>query len=42
MGAKNLTPAHKIQSLGAALTFLQQYHDNGDEILDRIIMSNRT
>ncbi|GFR00227.1 uncharacterized protein TNCT_683051 [Trichonephila clavata] len=32
---KNLTPEHKIQRLGAALTFLQRYYDDGDEVLDR-------
>ncbi|KAJ4440986.1 hypothetical protein ANN_10835 [Periplaneta americana] len=34
---KNLTPEHKVQRLGAALTFQQRYHDNGDEFLDRIV-----
>ncbi|GFW96623.1 uncharacterized protein TNCV_2846801 [Trichonephila clavipes] len=27
---------------GAALTFLQRYHDDGDEILDRTITGNET
>ncbi|GFW36862.1 histone-lysine N-methyltransferase SETMAR [Trichonephila clavipes] len=39
---KNLTPEHKIQRLGAALTFLQRYHDDDDEFLDRIVMGNET
>ncbi|KAJ4451413.1 hypothetical protein ANN_02875 [Periplaneta americana] len=34
---KNLTPEHKTKRLGAALTFLQRYHDDGDEFLDRIV-----
>ncbi|GFQ64455.1 uncharacterized protein TNCT_195641 [Trichonephila clavata] len=39
---KNLTPEQKIQRLGAALTFLQRYHDDGDEFLDRILMGDET
>ena len=39
---KNLTPEHKIQRLGAALTFLQRYHDVGDEFLDRIVTGDET
>ncbi|GFV69816.1 histone-lysine N-methyltransferase SETMAR [Trichonephila clavipes] len=39
---KNLTPEHKIQHLGAALTFLQRYHDDGDEFLDRIVTGDET
>ncbi|KAJ4436137.1 hypothetical protein ANN_18764 [Periplaneta americana] len=39
---KNLTPEHKMQRLGAALTFLQWYHDDGDEFLDRIVMGDET
>ncbi|KAJ4451655.1 hypothetical protein ANN_03124, partial [Periplaneta americana] len=39
---KNLTPEHKMQHLGAALTFLQRYHDDGDEFLDRIVMGDET
>ncbi|KAJ4432797.1 hypothetical protein ANN_21436 [Periplaneta americana] len=39
---KNLTPEHKMQRLGAALTFLQRYHDDGDEFLDRIITGDET
>ncbi|KAJ4438157.1 hypothetical protein ANN_14096 [Periplaneta americana] len=39
---KNLTPEHKMQRLGAALTFLQRYHDDGDEFLDRIVTDDET
>ncbi|GFV19417.1 uncharacterized protein TNCV_3663501 [Trichonephila clavipes] len=39
---KNLTPENQIQRLGAALTFLQRYHDDGDEFLDRIVMGDET
>lgn len=39
---KNLTPEHKMQRLGAALTFLQRYHDDGDEFLDRIVTGDET
>ncbi|KAJ4447352.1 hypothetical protein ANN_09358 [Periplaneta americana] len=31
-----------MQRLGAALTFLQRYHDNGDEFLDRIVTGDET
>lgn len=39
---KNLTPEHKTKRLGAALTFLQRYHDDGDEYLDRIVTGDET
>ncbi|KAJ4444773.1 hypothetical protein ANN_06570 [Periplaneta americana] len=39
---KNLTPEHKMQCLGAALTFLQRYHDDGNEFLDRIVTGDET
>ncbi|KAJ4435424.1 hypothetical protein ANN_18039 [Periplaneta americana] len=39
---KNLAPEHKMQRLGAALTFLQRYHDDGDEFLDRIVTGDET
>ncbi|XP_069680131.1 histone-lysine N-methyltransferase SETMAR-like isoform X2 [Periplaneta americana] len=39
---KNLTPEHKMQRLGAALTFLQRYHDDGDGFLDRIVTGDET
>ncbi|KAJ4441013.1 hypothetical protein ANN_10862 [Periplaneta americana] len=31
-----------MQRLGAALTFLQRYHDDGDEFLDRIVTGDET
>ncbi|KAJ4438533.1 hypothetical protein ANN_14478 [Periplaneta americana] len=42
VGAENLTPEHKMQRLGAALTFLQRYHDDGDEFLDRIVTGDES
>ncbi|GFS51765.1 histone-lysine N-methyltransferase SETMAR [Trichonephila clavipes] len=39
---KNLTSEHKIQCLGAALTFLQWYHDDDDEFLGRIVTGYET
>ncbi|KAJ4450397.1 hypothetical protein ANN_01821 [Periplaneta americana] len=39
---RNLTPEHKMQCLGAALTFLQRYHDDSDEFLDRIVTGDET
>ncbi|GFV95486.1 uncharacterized protein TNCV_4574881 [Trichonephila clavipes] len=39
---KNLTPEHKIQRLGAALIFLQRYHADGDEFLNRIVSGDET
>ncbi|KAJ4425701.1 hypothetical protein ANN_27897 [Periplaneta americana] len=39
---KNLTPEHKMQRLGAALTFLQRYHNHGDEFLDNIVTGDET
>ncbi|KAJ4450865.1 hypothetical protein ANN_02297 [Periplaneta americana] len=35
-------PEHKMQRLGTALTFLQWYHDDGDEFLDRIVTGYET
>lgn len=34
---KNLTSEHTIKRMEAALTFLQRYHDEGNEFLNRII-----
>ena len=34
---KHLTSEHKAKCIESALTFLHQYHDDGDEFLDRII-----
>ncbi|KAJ4437194.1 hypothetical protein ANN_17329 [Periplaneta americana] len=39
---KNLTSEHKMQRLGAALIFLQRYHDDGDEFLDSIVTGDET
>ncbi|GFW30106.1 protein DJ-1alpha [Trichonephila clavipes] len=39
---ENLTSQHKIQRLGAAVTFLQRYHDDGDEFLDSTITGDET
>lgn len=39
---KNLTPEHKKKRLGAALTFLERYHADGDEFLDRIVTGDET
>ena len=39
---KNLTPEHKMKRSGAALTFLQRYHDDGDDFLDRIVTGDET
>ncbi|KAJ4429714.1 hypothetical protein ANN_21918 [Periplaneta americana] len=39
---KNLTPEHKMQRLGAVVTFLQRYHGDGDEFLDRIVTGDET
>ena len=37
-----LTDVHKTQRLASALTFLQRYHDEGDEFLDKIVTCNET
>ncbi|XP_023724320.1 uncharacterized protein LOC111873645 [Cryptotermes secundus] len=34
---KQLTPEHKTKRMESALTFLQQYYDDGDQFLDRIV-----
>jgi len=34
---KMLTDVHKTQRMASALTFLQRYHDEGDEFLDKIV-----
>ena len=39
---KQLTPEHKTKRMESALTFLQRYHDDGDEFLDRIITGDET
>ncbi|KAK9729297.1 hypothetical protein QE152_g15971 [Popillia japonica] len=39
---KNLTPEHRMKRLRAALTFLQRYHADGDEFVDKIVRSDET
>jgi histone-lysine N-methyltransferase SETMAR len=39
---KRLTDGHKPQRIAAALTFLQRYHDEGDEFLDKIVTGDET
>ena len=34
---KQLTPEHKVKCMESALTFLQWYHDDGNEFLEKII-----
>ena len=37
-----LTGVYKTQRMGSALTFLQRYHDEGDEFLDKIVTGDET
>ena len=37
-----LTPEQKAERMDSALTFLQQYYEEGDEFLDRIITGDET
>ncbi|GBM11815.1 hypothetical protein AVEN_26749-1 [Araneus ventricosus] len=39
---KMLSDHHKTQRIGAALTFLQCYHHDGDEFLDKIVTGDET
>ena len=39
---EQLTPEPKAKHLESALTFLQRYHNNGEEFLDRIITGDKT
>ena len=39
---KQLTPEHEAKRMESALTFLQQYHDDGDKFLDQIITGEQT
>jgi len=39
---KMLTGVYKTQRMGSALTFLQRYHDEGDEFLDKIVTGDET
>ena len=38
--SKQLTPEHKTKRTESAMTFLQRYHNDGDEFLDRIIIGD--
>jgi hypothetical protein len=37
-----LTDVHKTQRMASALTFLQHYHNEGDEFLDKIVIGDET
>ena len=39
---KQLTPEHKAKRMESELIFLQRYHDDSDEFLDRIITGDET
>jgi len=39
---KMLTDVHRTQRMASALTFLQRYHDEGDEFLDKIVTGDET
>ena len=39
---KQMTPEHKAKRIESTLTFLQCYHDGGDEFLDRTITCDET
>jgi hypothetical protein len=39
---KMLTDFHKTQRMVSALTFLQRYHDEGDEFLDKTVTGDET
>jgi hypothetical protein len=39
---KILTDVHKTQRMASALKFLQCYHDEGDEFLDKIVTGDET
>jgi len=36
------TDVHKTQRMASAWTFLQCYHDEGDEFLDKIVTGDET
>ena len=40
--SKQLTPEHKEKCMDSALTFLQWYHEDGNEYLDQIIIGDET
>ncbi|GFR18102.1 HTH_48 domain-containing protein [Trichonephila clavata] len=37
-----LTDLHKTQRLGSALTFLERYHNEGEDFLDHIVTGDET
>jgi histone-lysine N-methyltransferase SETMAR len=37
-----LTDVHKTQRMASALTFLQRYHDEGDEFFDNVVTGDET
>ncbi|GFR20425.1 HTH_48 domain-containing protein [Trichonephila clavata] len=37
-----LTDLHKTQRLGSALTFLERYHNEGEDFLDQIVTGDET
>lgn len=39
---KMLTDHHKTRRMGGALTFLQRYHDDGEEFLNKIVTGDET
>lgn len=39
---KMLSDHHKTQQMGAALTFLQRYHDEGEDFLNKIVTGDET
>lgn len=39
---KRLTDVHRMQRMGSALTFLQRYHDEGNDFLDKIVTGDET
>jgi hypothetical protein len=40
--SKMLTGAHKTQRMASVLTFLQQYHKEGDDFLNHIVLGDET
>jgi hypothetical protein len=36
------TDVHKTQRMASALTFLQRYHEDGDEFLDKAVTGSET
>ena len=42
VGAKAMIPENKAKGMESVLTFLQRYHDDGDELLDQNITGDET